>query len=113
MDAIRMEAIPLIRPSLEELIPKADSRYTLVVMAAKRARTIMNVQQKRGGNLAEKPVTRALREIADGQIDFYRPAPGEVEETADDLQMPKAPAGRDDGSLADLFAQLGGSSDGR
>ncbi len=102
----------MIRPSLEELIPMADSRYTLVVMAAKRARTIMNVQQKRGGSLAEKPVTRALREIADGQIDFYRPAPGEVEETGDGFQMPDAPIDRDE-PLADLFAQLGGSSDGR
>jgi len=91
----------------------ADSRYTLVVMAAKRARTIMNVQQKRGGNLAEKPVTRALREIADGQIDFYRPAPGEIEETVDDFRMPDASVGTGDGPLADLFAQLGGSSDGR
>ncbi len=103
----------MIRPSLEELIPMADSRYTLVVMAAKRARTIMNVQQKRGGNLAEKPVTRALREIADGQIDFYRPAPGEIEETVDDFRMPDASVGTGDGPLADLFAQLGGSSDGR
>jgi DNA-directed RNA polymerase subunit omega len=108
-----MEATSLIRPSLEELIPMADSRYTLVVMAAKRARTIMNVQQKRGGNLAEKPVTRALREIADGQIDFYRPAPGEIEETVDDFRMPDASVGTGDGPLADLFAQLGGSSDGR
>jgi len=91
----------------------ADSRYTLVVMAAKRARTIMNVQQKRGGSLAEKPVTRALREIADGQIDFYRPAPGEVEEAVDGFGAPDASGGRDDGALADLFAQLGGSSDGR
>ena len=103
----------MIRPSLEELVPMADSRYTLVVMAAKRARTIMNVQQKRGGSLAEKPVTRALREIAAGQIDFYRPAPGELEETADDFRAPGASEGRDDGPLADLFAQLGGSSDGR
>ena len=107
-----MEATLLIRPSLEELIPKSDSRYTLVVMAAKRARAIMNVQQKRGGSLAEKPVTRALREIADGHIEFYRPAPGEVEETVDDFQMPDARIDRD-GPLADLFAQLGGSSDGR
>jgi hypothetical protein len=81
-------------------------------MAAKRARAIMNVQQKRGGSLAEKPVTRALREIAEGHIDFYRPAPGEVEETVDDFQMPDARIDRD-GPLADLFAQLGGSSDGR
>ena len=103
----------MIRPSLEELVPMADSRYTLVVMAAKRARTIMNVQQKRGGSLAEKPVTRALREIADGQIDFYRPAPGEVEEAVDGFGAPDASGGRDDGALADLFAQLGGSSDGR
>ena len=102
----------MIRPSLEELVPMADSRYTLVVMAAKRARTIMNVQQKRGGSLAEKPVTRALREIADGQISFYRPAPGEAEEAVDGFDRPDGSEGRDDG-LADLFAQLGGSSDGR
>ena len=102
----------MIRPSLEELIPKADSRYTLVVMAAKRARTIMNVQQRRGESLAEKPVTRALREIADGSVEFYRPAPGEAEETADDIKMPDVPVDRG-GPLADLFEQLGGSSDGR
>ncbi len=102
----------MIRPSLEELLLRSDSRYTLVVMAAKRARTIMNVQQKRGGNLAEKPVTRALREIAEGHIEFYRPAPGEIEETADEMQMPGSSVDRD-GPLADLFAQLGGSSDGR
>lgn len=104
-----MEATLLIRPSLEELLPKSDSRYTLVVMAAKRARSIMNVQQKRGGNLAEKPVTLALREIADGRIQFYRPAPGEVEEIAED-----APIDRwGDDAVADLFTQLGGDSGGR
>lgn len=106
---MRMEATLLIRPSLEELISKADSRYTLVVMAARRARTIMNIQQKRGGNLAEKPVTLALREIAEGRIQFYRPAPGEVEETVEE-----APIGRwGDGAAADLFTQLGGDSGGR
>jgi DNA-directed RNA polymerase subunit omega len=62
---------------LEELITKVDSRYTLVVAAAKRARQIMDAQQKTGEYEPEKPVTRALREISEGTVSYARITPSE------------------------------------
>ncbi|MEW5762183.1 MAG: DNA-directed RNA polymerase subunit omega [Bacillota bacterium] len=69
--------MPINDPSLDELLDKADSRYALVVMAARRARMLTDK-----GNLgviqrSEKPVSTALREIAQGKIRARRPsAPG-------------------------------------
>lgn len=80
----------MIRPSLEELTAKVDSRYTLVVMTARRAREVMSIYQKRGDMVAEKPVTRALKEIAADKVTYYRPTPVEVSDAemlpAEDVQ---------------------------
>lgn len=62
----------MIRPPLESLMTKVDSRYTLVVAAAKRARQIMDAQQRAQEYGKSKPVTKALREIADGKITYAR-----------------------------------------
>jgi DNA-directed RNA polymerase subunit omega len=58
------------RPSLDELMKKADSRYTLVVVAAKRARTLMEKDTEGITSETGKPVTRALKEIAAERIRF-------------------------------------------
>lgn len=61
----------MIYPSLDELIDKVDSRYTLVIAAAKRARKILEE-----GQLEEedsiKPVSLALEEIGRGKIEVER-----------------------------------------
>lgn len=57
------------QPSLDELMKKVDSRYTLVVVAAKRARAITEAQEEGDGSEI-KPVTRALHEIAQGKISY-------------------------------------------
>jgi len=69
----------VIKPALEDLMPEVDSRYTLVVMTARRARQVMNAYQKRGDSWAEKPVTRAMKEIAAGQVGYVRLTPEEAE----------------------------------
>jgi len=61
------------QPSLDILMSKVDSKYTLVVGAAKRARTLMT-----NSSVDEykdvKPVSRALEEIAQDKIGFdYNP----------------------------------------
>ncbi len=56
------------QPSLDELMKKVDSRYTLVVMAAKRARKLTEAGE--GELNGNKPVTRALQEIASGRVKF-------------------------------------------
>lgn len=60
----------LNEPSLDELIKKADSRYTLVVAAAKRARVLTEQNQQGLLGPATKPVTQALEEIANNKVRF-------------------------------------------
>ena len=62
----------MIRPSLDVLMKKVDSRYTLVVTAAKRARLLMDGAAKLGDSQSEKPVTIALEEIAEGRVRYER-----------------------------------------
>ncbi|MGQ9532406.1 MAG: DNA-directed RNA polymerase subunit omega [Desulfotomaculales bacterium] len=58
------------KPSLDELLKRADQRYLLVVAAAKRAR--MLTDEKRDEN-SVKPVSMALQEIASGKLKFSVP----------------------------------------
>lgn len=60
--------------TFDELMKKVDSRYTLVVVAAKRARKLTEKKENDKNNDADvrKPVTEALREIAHDRV-RYRP----------------------------------------
>ena len=54
--------------TLDYLMQKVDSRYTLVVVVAKRARELTD--QKESGPSVRKPVTEALKEISQGQVSY-------------------------------------------
>lgn len=56
------------QPSLDNLMQHADSKYTLVVAASKRARILM-AELDMNEFKETKPVSRALAEIAAGKID--------------------------------------------
>lgn len=71
----------IIDPPIDELLEKVDSKYQLVIFAAKRARQINSYYSDLGdGNLYEhvgplvpstvdeKPLSIALREIHDGKL---------------------------------------------
>ncbi|MCC8160991.1 MAG: DNA-directed RNA polymerase subunit omega [Oscillospiraceae bacterium] len=63
----------MIKPGITELSKCVDSRYTLVSMAAKRARMIGNERMEDSeayGN--EKSVTVAADEIASGKVGYIR-----------------------------------------
>jgi DNA-directed RNA polymerase subunit omega len=66
----------MIYPSLDVLVDKVDSKYTLVVLAAKRAREIMNGEESMVDSKSNKPVTVALEEVAQGRIVFERTKSG-------------------------------------
>lgn len=66
----------MIHPSLDKLVTKVDSKYTLVTLAAKRAREIMDSSEQVGENKFNKPVTLALEQIADNQVSFQRTKTG-------------------------------------
>lgn len=58
------------QPSLDELMEKVDSRYTLVVVAAKRARILTETEDTNFNGTARKPVTEALMEIAQNKVKY-------------------------------------------
>jgi DNA-directed RNA polymerase subunit omega len=64
----------LIYPSLDNLVKHVDSRYTLVTVAAKRARKILEETQNQEKSV--KAVTVALEEIQAGKIKVERTKTG-------------------------------------
>lgn len=60
----------MIYPSIDDLMEKVDSKYTLVIAAAKRARMINNGDPKLVETVSQKDVSIALEEIAAGKIGY-------------------------------------------
>ena len=80
----------MIEPKIETLIDSADSKYTLVILAAKRSRQINAYfsqlgegvseytppQVPMGAGQAPKSLSIALQEISEGAVTFERTADG-------------------------------------
>ena len=80
----------MIEPKIETLIANADSKYTLVVLAAKRSRQINSYFSQLGEGIAEftppqiylnpdrapKALSIALQEISEGLVTFERTTDG-------------------------------------
>lgn len=80
----------MIEPKIETLLADVDSKYTLVILAAKRGRQINSYFTQLGEGVAEhtppqvpldpdrapKPLSIALQEIAEGVIAFERTSDG-------------------------------------
>lgn len=62
----------MLYPSINKLSEKVDSKYSLVIMTAKRARQIIDGQAKLTDTDKEKPVSIATDEIAEGLIEYSR-----------------------------------------
>lgn len=62
----------MLYPSINLIREKADSRYTLVILAAKRARDIIDGKPKLTEVEIEKPVSIAANEIAEDLITYKR-----------------------------------------
>ncbi|HHU29480.1 MAG: DNA-directed RNA polymerase subunit omega [Bacillota bacterium] len=60
----------MIYPSIDKLLKKADSKYTLVIAAAKRARMLNEGAQKLVESKSKKDVSIALEEISAVKIGF-------------------------------------------
>jgi DNA-directed RNA polymerase subunit omega len=75
----------MIEPKIDDLLGQVDSKYTLVILAAKRAREINSYYNQLGEGRAEfvpplvesglrsKPLSLALEEISEGKINAERP----------------------------------------
>ncbi len=58
----------MLYPPVADLLKNVDSRYLLVNVVANRARQIALEAEQAQEELTEKPVTLAIREVADGQL---------------------------------------------
>lgn len=58
----------MLYPPMSDLLEQIDSRYLLVNVVARRARQIAIESREFGEPLPEKPVTLAIREVADGLL---------------------------------------------
>ncbi|MDW7650227.1 MAG: DNA-directed RNA polymerase subunit omega [Bacillota bacterium] len=62
----------MIYPSIDTLMTKVDSKYTLVIAAAKRARMLNENSPRLVETDSLKDVSIALEEIATGKIGYER-----------------------------------------
>lgn len=60
----------MVNPSTDAMLKKISSRYTLVVLASKRARQLLMGAPCHVENPTNKFVTNAMEEIYEGKITF-------------------------------------------
>ncbi len=58
----------MLYPPVADLLKDVQSRYLLVNVVAHRARQIAAEAEEFGEELTDKPVTLAIREVADGKL---------------------------------------------
>ena len=62
----------LLYPSVNKLQEKTDSRYSLVILTAKRARDIIDGKPVLTEEASERPVSQAAKEVAADLITYKR-----------------------------------------
>lgn len=63
----------MVNPSTDAMLKKVSSRYTLVILASKRARQLLTGAPCHVENPNNKFVTNAMEEIYEGKITFAEP----------------------------------------
>lgn len=58
----------MLYPAMADLLKHIDSRYLMVNVVARRARQISIEAEENRETLTEKPVTLAIREVAEGKL---------------------------------------------
>jgi DNA-directed RNA polymerase subunit omega len=67
----------VLKPSIDSLLDKVDSKFTMAIVAARRARNIQ--ASGRGLKSGEKkPVTMALDEILNSELEYERTKNSEI-----------------------------------
>ena len=62
----------MLYPSIDKLVNLVDSKYSLVVATAKRARQLQDESVNLPGSSTTMNVSRALWEISEGKVTFVR-----------------------------------------
>lgn len=62
----------LLYPSINKLQEKTDSRYSLVILTAKRARDIIDGKPILTDEESERPISQAAKEVAADLVTYRR-----------------------------------------
>ncbi len=62
----------MVKPSVNELLEKADNRYELVIATSKRARQLAEGKEPLTNKKEESVVTLAADEIAEGKVEIVK-----------------------------------------
>lgn len=92
----------MLYPSINLLRNKVDSKYTLVSMASKRARDIIDGKPLLVDPTINKPVSIATEEIAEDMISYSRSFSTELEALAIEREQHMAAAGYDFSAISAL-----------
>ena len=60
----------MLEPPMNQLLKQVPSRYMLVNVVAQRARQVASKAEDAGIPLDDKPVTIAIREVAEGKVEL-------------------------------------------
>lgn len=63
----------MLYPAMKDLLKQVPSRYMLVNVVAARARQIAAEAEESENSLEDKPVSIAIREVAEGKLKRYDP----------------------------------------
>jgi len=63
-----LEEIDMLYPPVADMLKNVESRYLLVNVVASRARVISDEAEILQEELEDKPVTLAIREVAEGKL---------------------------------------------
>ena len=75
----------IVKPTVTELLKKADNRYELVIATSKRARQIAMGDTPLTKVKEESPVTLAANELAEGKFEIIREE-GNKEENKEEIK---------------------------
>ncbi len=77
----------MVKPTVAELLTKADNRYELVIATARRARQIAAGDKPKTEVKETSPVTLAANEIAEGKVTIIEEDEDENEEDNADVEI--------------------------
>ena len=82
----------LNKPPLCDLMEHVDSKYGLVIMVAKRARSVVDHNPDVVSTGRFNAVSMAMREVADGKLHWQQAGDAPAAEAADAAEEAEAPA---------------------
>lgn len=69
----------MINPSIDDLLKKVESRYEIIIGAAKRARELYDGKETTYDKEKLKTISIAIKEIDEGTIELINPVIKEIE----------------------------------